>query len=422
MPGLLDIPLRETDLLPMARQQQYNQYLLDPLNDAPMAPMGLPVGEATAAGPTIRNLAREYLGRGHGDRVADLAEWTPAAAFDTASQGLLGGRDVGSLEIAGGLLDLVPGLGKGGALALKLGMAIPAWHGTPHTFKKFLMDKIGTGEGSQAYGHGLYFAGNKSVAQNYADNVHDMTRITEINQELSRLAKVIESNSGPGYRSLKNDAGREAAKRYDELMDERTAVHFAAKGNLYKVNLSPDEHQLLDWDKPLSEQSEAVQGAFKKAWAGKRMQGDSPDSATLRGLFGAEGEGLRNIDMGLFEKSSAAQAYRTMAKKYGSEAAASAALREAGVPGIKYTDQLSRGRSLPDLMAGRTDRIDTITDIRKRPPSDRNSALIAEQRRQIAEYDKLIVDYKPQTSNYVMFDAEGIEILDQGLLGPKPLK
>ena len=126
MPGLLDIPLRETDLLPVQRQRQYDQYLLDPATDAPIAPMGLPVGEATAAGPTIRNLAREYLGRGHGDRVADLAEWTPAAAFDTASQGLLGGRDVGSLEVAGGLLDLVPGLGKGGPHHLCGGFGYPA--------------------------------------------------------------------------------------------------------------------------------------------------------------------------------------------------------------------------------------------------------------------------------------------------------
>jgi hypothetical protein len=81
---------------------------------------------------------------------------------------------------------------------------------------------------------------------------------------------------------------------------------------------------------------------------------------------------------------------------------------------------LSRGRSLSDLVAGRTDRIDTIADIRKRPPSERNSAMIAEKQRHIAEYDKLIADYKPQTSNYVMFDAEDIEILDQGLLGSDP--
>ena len=40
MVGLLNAPLRETELLPIARQQQYAQYLQDPLNDAPIAPKG----------------------------------------------------------------------------------------------------------------------------------------------------------------------------------------------------------------------------------------------------------------------------------------------------------------------------------------------------------------------------------------------
>ena len=42
-----------------------------------------------------------------------------------------------------------------------------AWHGSPHDHDKFSMDKIGTGEGAQAYGYGLYFAGNRAVAEYY---------------------------------------------------------------------------------------------------------------------------------------------------------------------------------------------------------------------------------------------------------------
>jgi hypothetical protein len=201
------------------------------------------------------------------------------------------------------------------------------------------------------------------------------------------------------------------------------------KTNLYKVNLSPDEHQLLDWDKPLSEQSEAVR---------KQLLGDlsADDLAAKVQAEGRQPTSLERLQMnyrlrqerGGFDPSGQA-IYHDMRDRMGdpstrakTDKSASAALREAGIPGIKYTDQLSRGRSLPDLMAGRTDRIDAIADIRKRPPSERNSALIAEKQRHIAEYDKLIADYKPQTSNYVMFDAEDIEILDQGLLGPDPRK
>lgn len=42
-----------------------------------------------------------------------------------------------------------------------------AFHGSPHDFDKFDSTKIGTGEGAQAYGHGLYFAGKKEVADHY---------------------------------------------------------------------------------------------------------------------------------------------------------------------------------------------------------------------------------------------------------------
>ena len=38
------------------------------------------------------------------------------------------------------------------------------WHGSPHQFDAFDSSKIGTGEGAQAYGHGLYLAEAKDVA------------------------------------------------------------------------------------------------------------------------------------------------------------------------------------------------------------------------------------------------------------------
>ncbi len=44
----------------------------------------------------------------------------------------------------------------------------PVYHGSPHAFDQFKLDKIGTGEGAQAYGHGLYFAENPGVAKQYA--------------------------------------------------------------------------------------------------------------------------------------------------------------------------------------------------------------------------------------------------------------
>lgn len=49
--------------------------------------------------------------------------------------------------------------------------ALRLYHGSPHDFDRFSMSKIGTGEGAQAYGHGLYFAENADIARGYRDNV-----------------------------------------------------------------------------------------------------------------------------------------------------------------------------------------------------------------------------------------------------------
>ena len=42
-----------------------------------------------------------------------------------------------------------------------------AYHGTPHRFDEFSLDAIGTGEGAQAHGWGLYFAQDRKVSENY---------------------------------------------------------------------------------------------------------------------------------------------------------------------------------------------------------------------------------------------------------------
>ena len=46
-----------------------------------------------------------------------------------------------------------------------------AWHGSPFRFDRFSTENIGTGEGAQAFGWGLYFAGDKAVARYYRDRL-----------------------------------------------------------------------------------------------------------------------------------------------------------------------------------------------------------------------------------------------------------
>src|SRR6185437_16282352 len=70
-------------------------------------------------------------------------------------------------------LAMATTLGAGAAPAEEnaLNMGIKAYHGSPHDFDAFDLSKIGTGEGAQAYGHGLYFADNEGVAKSYRDTL-----------------------------------------------------------------------------------------------------------------------------------------------------------------------------------------------------------------------------------------------------------
>jgi len=197
------------------------------------------------------------------------------------------------------------------------------YHGSPHKFDVFDVSKIGTGEGAQAYGHGLYFAENPSVAKQYADEVKDMGSVARLNAEMSVLAKIMNKDEIPGaYRKYRTSAGENAAKRYDELMAARESVR-TTPGSFYKVDL-PDEHiaKMLDWDKPLSEQPENV----KKAFAAAGIKGD------------------QMLTSGQKAYNDFAYSLKTSPEMSGPQVEKMAAqkLRELGIPGIRYLDGGSR--------------------------------------------------------------------------------
>ena len=56
-----------------------------------------------------------------------------------------------------------------------------AWHGSPHDFDTFDLGAIGTGEGNQVHGWGLYFAKDKKVSDLYRRElslIHDVDKGT----------------------------------------------------------------------------------------------------------------------------------------------------------------------------------------------------------------------------------------------------
>jgi hypothetical protein len=210
-----------------------------------------------------------------------------------------------------------------------LTMGIKAYHGSPHSFDKFSMDKIGTGEGAQAYGHGLYFAENEGVAKGYRDTLTKsstdgaQTRLKKAGGDVDAAIADLQGRIA-NYR----DNG---APQYADAIEEdlRALVKFKetgewTPGSMYEVNIDADPNAFLDWDKPLSEQPEAVQGFAnslkdKSFLARKRLEDVS--TATGKDVW----EKARN------------------AFGVGQSDAATKALAEAGIPGIKYLDAGSRG-------------------------------------------------------------------------------
>jgi hypothetical protein len=206
-------------------------------------------------------------------------------------------------------------------MALNVGPLATVWHGSPHLFPttpenpfgKFDLSRIGTGEGAQAYGHGAYLAENKNVAKSYSElNPIGTTKINRTPNGYELLA--VDQHQ---LRELGLYPTREAAEQAAEAARKNSV-------NLYKVDL-PDEAigKMLDWDKPLSQQSPAVRAALKKvplaqyaddAWTGEEF--------------------LRFLERQLSD----APALQTMREP----ASASAELRKAGVTGIRYLDGGSR--------------------------------------------------------------------------------
>lgn len=260
--------------------------------------------------------------------------------------------------------------------------SIRAYHGTPHKVDKFSLDKIGTGEGAQAYGWGLYFAENAEVASGYKD----------------KLARVT------GFISLKNGdlIGDWNQPLFDQILDLRNDLYSAGdgaefdakyetqfEGNLYTVELLPDADEFLDWDKPLSEQSEKVKAAIQKA---KDAMGDSRDWSSWSGM---------NIHaaMELFSK-----------KQFGEfrSDAVSKSLASLGIPGIRYADGQSRVSPLE--VRARKAEVSARKSDAEANPSEANQNALRYAEQALAD---LIRKDREGTRNYVIFDENLVRILEE---------
>lgn len=216
---------------------------------------------------------------------------------------------------------------------------VDAYHGSPHDFDRFDITKIGTGEGAQVYGHGLYFADNPQIADYYRKTLAKKSPVKIKDKEgnvLFEVKKADDDLGGFDVTSLSDDQleifktlddvrkYEQIGKNIDDLINQTThqietlnttikndyfdksglrwnedSVSFAledktdflrrlqrvkdegytlekSKGRNYSVEIDAEPEEFLHWDEPLSKQSDFVK---------ERLQGYIPTTQEITNLM-----------------------------------------------------------------------------------------------------------------------------------------
>jgi hypothetical protein len=266
------------------------------------------------------------------------------------------------------------------------------------------LDKMGEGEGNAAFGEGFYSAQNPYVAKDYQRRLSpkpaqitydgkpvsassnrssatrrgtDVTIQEGMANELYDLAKM--QDLDPSVQKnlvdiLQREKNKVATQKYDALVraeaegmsdsrriplvqqyDDHLAMlnsidpklirkagpdDVVKQGQLYKIDV-PDEDiaKYLDWDKPLVEQSDKI----KKVIENLRVKINSgPGGEQKANKYGLDK--LYSDTGGLKPALTGEDFYRQLRHTLRSPEAVSKALAEAGIPGLRYSDRMSRGK------------------------------------------------------------------------------
>lgn len=285
---------------------------------------------------------------------------------------------------------------------VKTGGMIPleAWHGTPHNIQgKFDISKVGTGEGAQVYGHGMYFGEARGTGETYRKSLSGRTDLNEMPSDPAFI-HAVDSFREAGYPLEAIPAEMKKAYKSATDKDIKLAIQATEKGNLYKVDI-PDKHipNMLDWDKPFTEQTPDVQKALEKLGISvDKKQLDEFDNALLKAL-----ESNENITLPKQPSNpTGAEIYQRFIS--GSPEATSAKLNELGIKGIRYLDEGSRG----NYKAQTTYKGEPYSDVLSFKTKSQLDDFIKEK-----EAEGFGVKTFPQTSNFVVFDPTDVKILEK---------
>lgn len=220
-----------------------------------------------------------------------------------------------------------------------------AWHGTPYDFDAFNLSGIGSGEGNQAHGWGLYFAQDREVSEAYKQILGDKGSTVELNGDVwtvnesgdwETTGKIAKYGEAIGYAldaleehgtknaaisSLQKDL-KEGRFRGTYIAEAQKAVNILQQGEakghkggrLLEAEI-PDMDVLLDEQKSFKEQPEKVKSALSE-------------------LISNTGED--QLSGRLFKNATGKSIYKMLSNLYGDDKKASLKLNEFGVKGITY--------------------------------------------------------------------------------------
>jgi hypothetical protein len=200
-----------------------------------------------------------------------------------------------------------------------------AYHGSPHTFEKFDISKIGTGVGQQLEGRGMYFSKNKELAETYKPNFDEVELQKELFFAKGDVNKALERVQREAQELVEKNAPQSTINETMNLWKSLEKMQMGenpVKGSLYKVDI-PDEMlpKMIDFNKKITEQPEFIQNVLSDAMPSKyqnvgnflqKAYANSKLAGKIVGKDNATADELSNF------------------------------LQSNGISGIKYSEEISR--------------------------------------------------------------------------------
>lgn len=209
-----------------------------------------------------------------------------------------------------------------------------AFAGSRVDYDRPSLEAIGSGEGAQAHGWGLYYALSKDVAESYRKAFYDVIshNVAEKVKELGKngaieFYKQEAQKAEQRAKIFENEVPVLAQKSYEDVKAYNQMAEMAkteGKGQVHEVDI-PENPYLLDEDLYFRHQSEFVQSKIKEL----------VEKEGLTDKFEIY-QSKENPRYNILENSSGKEIYEIISEALGSDKDASLLLEKYGIKGITY--------------------------------------------------------------------------------------